>query len=183
MIDVNLNELKETLYSDISTYKPTRMNEILILFLLNPGFKFMIIMRICSYFYSQNSKIFKIPFLIFYVIVHHYKIKYGINIPHATKIGKGFHIYHYGGIVVNSQSIIGENCSISHGVTIGNKGPRKESKCPNIGNNVYIGAGAKIIGDVRVGNNASIGANSVVTKNVPDNAIVGGIPAKILKQI
>lgn len=138
-------------------------------------------MRICSYFYSKNSSISKIPFLISSLILHHYKIKYGISISYATKIGKGFHIYHFGGIVINSQTLIGENCHISHGVTIGNKTPIRKNECPQIGKNVYIGAGAMIIGDVRVGNNTSIGANSVVTKDVPDNVVVGGAPAKILK--
>lgn len=73
--------------------------------------------------------------------------------------------------------ILGNNCTVFHNVTLG----QNKDKYPIIGNNVIIYSGAKIIGNVRVGDNAIIGANAVVTKNVPKNAIVGGVPAKIIK--
>lgn len=112
--------------------------------------------------------------------LRHYQFKYGIQIPWHTKIGKGFYIGHFGGIVVNGGTVIGKNCNISQGVTIGqaNRGPRKG--CAIIGDNVYIGPGAKIVGHVNIGNNVAIGANAVVTKDVPDNAVVAGVPARII---
>ena len=84
---------------------------------------------------------------------------------------------HYGTIVVNPAAKIGANCRIHPSTSIGDY-----NGVPEIGNNVYIGPGAKIYGNIVVGNNVAIGANAVVNKSVPDNVIVGGIPAKILSQ-
>ena len=111
---------------------------------------------------------------------NHYKYKYGICIPFNTKIDSGFYIGHFGCIVVNPSVIIGKNVNISQGVTIGaaNRGPK--AGVAIIGNEVYIGPGVKIVGAVYIGNNVAIGANAVVTRDVPDNAVVAGIPAKIL---
>ena len=112
----------------------------------------------------------------------HYTYKFGISIPFETSIGSGFYIGHFGGIVVNEKSIIGKNCNISHGVTLGesNRGERKG--CPVLGDNVYIGPGAKIIGNVRIGNHVAIGANCVVTRDVPDHSVVVGIPGRVISQ-
>ena len=83
-------------------------------------------------------------------------------------------------IVVHERSAIGKNCNISHGVTIGIMNRGSKAGVPIIGDNVYIGPGAKIMGNIKVGDNAAIGANAVVTKNVPDNAVVVGVPAKVI---
>jgi len=89
-------------------------------------------------------------------------------------------IGHFGGIVVNQNVVIGKNFNISHQVTLGvaNRGNRKGY--PVIGDNVYIGPGAKVIGNVRVGNHVAIGANCVVAKDIPDNSVVVGIPGKVI---
>mgnify|MGYP004495832819 CR=1 FL=1 len=91
--------------------------------------------------------------------------------------GKGLMIYHYGSIVVNAGAKIGDYATIYPGVLIG----AKENGCPVIGNHVMIGAGAKILGGVHIGNHVTIAPNAVVVKDIPDNAIVVGIPARILK--
>jgi len=108
------------------------------------------------------------------------QIKYGISIPYNTDIGNGFYIGHYGNIVVHYQATIGKNCNISCGAIIGLSPRGKNEGIPSIGDNVYIGPGAKIIGNVNIGNNVAIGANSVVTKDVPEHAVVAGIPAIII---
>ena len=110
----------------------------------------------------------------------HVEHKYGIQISRHAKIGKGFYIGHYGTIVVSGKAVIGENVNISHGVTIGASNRGVNKGVPTIGNFVYIGPGAKIFGNIKIGNNVAIGANAVVTKDVPDNACVGGIPANII---
>jgi len=99
----------------------------------------------------------------------------------STKIGKNV-LFAYGGIalVIHKRAIIGDNVSIGQCVTIG--GRSKSINVPIIGNNVYIGAGAKVLGDIKIGNNVVIGANSVVINDVPDNSVVAGIPAKIIKR-
>lgn len=105
---------------------------------------------------------------------------YGIQIPYKTKIGKGFYIGHFGTIIVNGNAVIGDNVNISQGVTIGQANRGKRKGVPIIGNEVYIGPGAKIVGKVVIGNNVAIGANAVVTNDIPDNACVVGVPARII---
>ena len=113
---------------------------------------------------------------------YHYKMrrlswKLGFQIPENT-FGPGLNIYSYGFIIVNPSAKIGKNCTIYPGVVIGGK---VENGYPVIGDNVFIGASAKVLGGVTVGNNAYIAPNAVVVKDVPDNHIVGGVPAKTLK--
>ncbi|PHR95613.1 MAG: serine acetyltransferase [Blastopirellula sp.] len=102
---------------------------------------------------------------------------YGISINPISEIGPGFYIGHYGGIFVRAK--IGSNCSIGQGVTFGSKGAGKSNGWPTVGDNVYVGAGAKIIGAITIGKGSVIGANAVVTKDVPENSLAVGIPARI----
>lgn len=106
--------------------------------------------------------------------------KVGIDLRIGTKIGKGLCFSHYGGVAINSAAIIGDNCLILQGVTIGEIRKEGKSLVPSIGNNVVIFAGAKIIGNVKIGNNVIVGANAVVTHDVCDGAVVAGIPAKVI---
>lgn len=109
------------------------------------------------------------------------RIFFGCVVSYKTEIGEGS-ILAYGGlgIVIHERCKIGKNCVIAQNVTLG--GTSHKYNVPIIGDNVYIGAGAVILGDVVVGNNVVIGANAVVTKNIPDNCVVAGIPAKIIKE-
>lgn len=110
----------------------------------------------------------------------HLTYKFGISIPATTRIGSGFYIGHFGGIVVSQKARIGRNCNISQGVTIGRTNRGASKGYPTLGDNIYIGPGAVIAGNVRIGNNVAIGANCVVTKDVPDNAVVAGVPGRII---
>ena len=103
----------------------------------------------------------------------------GIQISVNSDIAPGFYIGHFSCIIVTAEKI-GQNCSIGQGVTIGSKGAGKSNGWPIIKDNVYIGAGAKIIGKITIGNDAIIGANAVVTKDVPDGHRAVGIPAQNL---
>ena len=104
----------------------------------------------------------------------------GISIPFSAEIGAGFYIGHFGGIIISPKAKIGGNCTLGTGVVIGTRGFGDEG-VPVIGNNVYIGVGAKILGGIKIGNNVRIGANAVVIDGVPDNATVVGVPAKVVK--
>lgn len=104
----------------------------------------------------------------------------GINLPSSAEIGKGLYIGHFGGIILNSEVKLGEYCNLSQDVTIGIAGRGDKRGCPIIGSRVYIAPGVRIIGPVTVGNDVAIGANAVVTKDLPDNAVAVGVPAKII---
>lgn len=133
------------------------------------------------YFYRIARKLYllKIPVLprIIKLIIF---ILYNSILPYEADIGKGTMLGYGGiGVVIHKKARIGENCLISQQVTIGGK--QGYEQVPNIGNNVDIGAGAKIIGPVKIGDNVTIGANAVVVKDIPDNAIIAGIPARIIR--
>ena len=104
----------------------------------------------------------------------------GIEIHPGAKIGKRLFIDHGMGIVIGETATIGDNCTIYHNVTLGGTGKDKNKRHPDIGNNVIIGCGAKILGPIKIGDNVKIGANAVVLKDVEDNSTVVGIPGKVV---
>lgn len=108
------------------------------------------------------------------------EIFFGIGIWPESEIGPGLKIEHWGGIIIVAKKI-GRNCRVSHQVTIGHIGGFKGGGTPIIGDNVYIGAGAKVLGDITIGNNVKIGANAVVITDVPDNGVAVGVPARVVK--
>jgi serine O-acetyltransferase len=111
----------------------------------------------------------------------HVRFKYGIELPYTVELGRGVVFEHQHGIVIHGHAKIGDGCIIRQGVTIGNKSLDSPLDAPVIGNYVNIGAGAKILGKVMIGHHASIGANAVVTHDIPDYAVAVGIPAKVIK--
>jgi serine O-acetyltransferase len=109
-----------------------------------------------------------------------FKLRFAI---YPNTIGPGLRIFHTGDFLhVKPKCKIGKNCTLLPGVVIGNKNLEDDGSWAIIGDNCYIGLGAKIFGQVTIGNNVVIGANSVVTKDIPDNCVVSGIPAKIIKK-
>jgi serine O-acetyltransferase len=122
-------------------------------------------------------KIFLLPF---YFWQKMNEMLTGISIPASAKIGHSFYIGHFGGIILNSNTIMGANCNISQGVTIGVSGVGEKRGVPVIGDNVYIGANAVICGKIKVGNNVLIGACSMVNKDLPENSVAVGVPAQII---
>lgn len=111
------------------------------------------------------------------------KIETGIEIHPGAKIGRRCFIDHGIGVVIGETSIIGDDVTLYHGVTLGAVVNKKIKRHPTIGNNVLIGAGAVILGNIKVGNNVKIGANSVVLKNISDNSTAVGAPARIIKNV
>ena len=108
-----------------------------------------------------------------------FKLRFTI---YPNTIGPGLRIYHAGDFIhVGPNVRIGKNCTLMPGVVFGNKHERETDGIVIVGDNCYFGLGAKIFGSVRIGNNVTVGANAVVTHDIPDNAVVGGIPAKVLK--
>lgn len=113
---------------------------------------------------------------------NHVSVKYGFEIPYDLYYNSKVFFAHSGrGTIINSLSKIGEGTYIQHGVTFGVKDDRREVKAPVVGKNCYIGARAILIGGITIGDNCRIGAGAVVVNNVPDNATVVGVPAKIIR--
>lgn len=103
----------------------------------------------------------------------------GIEIHPGATIGKGLFIDHGMGVVVGETAVLGDNVTLFQGVTLGGTGKQKGKRHPTLGNNVVVGTGAKVLGDIHVGDNVSIGANAVVVRDVPSNSTVVGVPGRI----
>jgi serine O-acetyltransferase len=148
-------------------------------FLFTPGFKYSAVMRLCGYLREGRLRRWLL-YPPFKLLLLRYRYKYGIAIPEYTRIGPGLFINRFGGVMVNGDAVIGANCNITHGAMLGqlNRGPRAGS--PVLGDEVFLAAGCKVIGHIRIGDRAAVGANAVVTKDVPDDGVVGGVPAKLL---
>lgn len=106
----------------------------------------------------------------------------GIEIHPGAKIGKGFFIDHGSGVVIGETTEIGDNCLVYQGVTLGGTGKEKGKRHPTLGNNVMVGAGARVLGPFKVGDNAKIAANAVVLEEVPPNCTAVGVPARIVRR-
>ncbi len=106
----------------------------------------------------------------------------GIEIHPGAEIGKGFFIDHGMGVVIGETTVIGDNCTIYQGVTLGGTGKDAGKRHPTIGNNVLIGAGAKVLGPITIEDNCKIAANAVVLKEIPESSTAVGIPAKIVRR-
>ncbi len=145
----------------------------------SPGQHYSFWFRLSAYLRSKG-KLYVLPYKLSRFFHRKYTIKYGIEITPACQIGPGLYIGHFGGIHVPSKVVIGKNCNISQGVTVGVIGRGTRKGAPVIGDNVYIAPGVKIIGNVKIGNNVAIGANAVVTKDLPDNSVAVGVPATVI---
>ena len=171
-----LEKIKQ-LYLDaknISDKDPASRNVIYVIFLY-PGFHALLFYRIAHFLNNLKLK------FIARLVSQLGRFLTGIEIHPGAKIGKRLFIDHGMGIVIGETTTIGDNCTIYHGVTLGGTGKDKYKRHPDIGDNVIIGCGAKVLGPIKIGNNVKIGANSVVLKEVPKDSTVVGIPGKILK--
>lgn len=154
---------------------PAARNKLEVL-ILYPSVHALISHRIAHFFYKR--KMFFVARLTSQLSRHFT----GIEIHPGATIGKGLFIDHGMGVVIGETAEIGDNVTIYHGVTLGGTGKEKGKRHPTIGNNVLIGCGAKVLGNIKIGDNCNIGANSVVLKDVPAGSTAVGIPAKIIQK-
>lgn len=148
-------------------------------FFTNASFKITLTFRLGSYLKTKKGMFFRFLYLLVFMLHKHYQYLTGIQLSIGTRVGKGLAFSHFSCIVINSNCTIGDYCTIFQVVTIGSvRGPK--GGVPHIGNNVVLASGAKIIGNVKIGNNVMVGAGAVVVDDIPDNAVVAGVPAKVL---
>jgi serine O-acetyltransferase len=150
------------------------------LLLMQQGTGAVIVYRFGNWLYNMKVPLVKQLLLLVYFFLHMIvMVSTGINIRLNAEIGKGFVIHNFSSIFIGAVTI-GDNCTVNQGVSIGNI--RGSAHKPIIGNNVYFGAGSKVLGAITIGNNVVIGANSSVITSIPDNCTVMGVPAKIISR-
>ena len=156
------------LYEDAKNIKekdPACKN-ILEVIILYPGFHILLFYRIAHFLYK--NKLFFLARLILQIG----RFLTGIEIHPGAKIGRRLFIDHGMGIVIGETTTIGDDCIIYHNSTLGGTGKDRNKRHPDLGNNVMVGSGSKILGPIKIGNNVKIGANAIVLKDIPDNTTV-----------
>jgi serine O-acetyltransferase len=148
--------------------------------LLNWGFRAMVVYRFGRWRYRIKPRLLRMPFSLLYKLMFFSIQGKGIELPCEVEVGDGLRIDHQGGIVISGYARIGRNCVVRNGVTIG-LARIEDLSAPTIGDNVDIGAGAKLLGRITIGDNVRIGANAVVLSDIPPNSTAVGIPAKVIR--
>lgn len=143
---------------------------------LYPSFRAQIYHKVAKFFYQRKH------YFIARYLSERGKRKTGIEIHPGATIGKNLFIDHGSGVIIGETAIIGDNVVMFHGVTLGGTGKEKGKRHPTIEDNVYIGCGAKILGNIKIGKNAKIGANAVILNDVEPNTTVVGIPGRKVKE-
>ena len=147
--------------------------------LLHESFSVTFWFRVASWLQNKTG-VYKLLNVIVRIILRHNSHKTGISLKPGTDIGGGLLFHHFSCIILSPYIHVGKNFTVYQGVTIGRIHKGKRAGVPYIGDNVTVFAGSKVLGNIRIGNNVTIGANAVVLHDVPDNAVVAGVPAKIL---
>jgi serine O-acetyltransferase len=146
-----------------------------------PGFQAIVVYRFGVWRMSVEPKLLRAPFSVLYrALYRSVRNLYGIELPYSAKIGRRVIFEHQHGIVVHGETVIGDDCIIRQGVTLGIRSMERLTEAPVLGRGVNVGAGAKIIGAIQVGDGAAIGANAVVLKDVPAGALAIGVPAQLV---
>src|SRR5260370_42366095 len=130
-----------------------------------------------------RTKLLRAPFSVLYrLLFRSIRNVYGIELPYSVSLGRGVVFEHQSGIVIHGNCVIGDECIIRQGVTLGNRNWETRFEAPRLGDRVNVGAGAKVLGGVTISSGATIGANAVVMIDVPAGATAVGVPARLLEQ-
>ena len=148
----------------------------IVVILTYPGFHAILLHRIANIIYRLHIPV--IPFIVMWIG----RLLTGVEIHPAAQIAGGFFIDHGFGVVIGETAVVGGNVTLYQGATLGGTGKERGKRHPTLGDNVVVGAGAKVLGNITVGNNVYIGANAVVLSSVPDDCTVVGVPGRCVKQ-
>lgn len=169
--------------SDLARYKVTDKRSYLAMLIICPGSLAGIVYRIGHWIWTYEGRFWQFVWLWrpFYILIKRLtEIVTGIALQPQATIGEGLYIGHGGSIYVGGKVIMGNNCNLSHEVTIGVAGRGEKRGMPVVGDRVYIAPGAKLFGKIEIGSDVAIGANAVVTKSIPARAVAVGVPAHVI---
>ena len=144
-----------------------------------PGFRFTLFLRCAGFFRRNPLGKFTLYLPLKFMLVR-MKISLGVYIDIMTEIGPGFYMAHPFGIFINRRVVIGANCNVAQHVTLGYKNREPNKGCPIIGDQVWIGPGSVIFGNIKIGSGSAIGANCALSKSVPNQSVVVGVPGKVI---
>ena len=173
-------ELRFLWYADLYRYGPTSKRALARALANEPGYRYSFVMRLAAYARAHRDPAHRALAFASRLWLRRLRFRFSVDVPASTAVGSGLYMNHPDGIVVHSEAVIGRNCNLSQGVTLGEANRGRNAGFPVLGDGVYVGPGAKIVGAVRVGDNAAIGANCVVTHDVPENAVVVGVPGRVI---
>ena len=179
-MEMTWNELKHCIDADLYRYEAgLTWRHWLHAWRFEPGFRITLLMRLCR-FTRQNPWLRWTLYLPLRFWFNSLSMKLKMFMDPYGDIGPGLYLGHPFMIVINRRTKIGRDCSIGHEVTLGSHARGDRKGCPEVGCRVFIGAGAKIIGGIKLHDGAAIGANAVVTRDVPENGVAVGIPARVI---
>lgn len=177
---MRLHELHHLLRADLFRYDGAAGFKGMFLgFVREPGFRYTALLRTCRFLRGNTITRLSL-YLPLKWWLNRLSSRLGVYIDITTELGPGFYMAHPCGIVINRRCRIGTNCNVAQHVTLGLKSREPRQGCPLIGDRVFIGPGAVVIGAISVGNDAAIGANCVVTKDVPETAVMAGVPGSVV---
>jgi serine O-acetyltransferase len=151
-------------------------------YLRTPGFRYTFYLRKVAYYSAHKRSFGLLPYVYNRLWLNHYRFRYGFEISPTTVIGPGLYLGHFGGVVISPYAVLGSNINIAQGVTIGAASRGARRGAPKLGNRVWVGANAVIVGRVTIGDDALIGPGAYVNFDVPAMSIVIGNPGQIVSQ-
>jgi serine O-acetyltransferase len=174
------DELRHLWYADLYRYGPTGPRAAARALLNEPGYRYSFVLRLVAYARSQPDPWHRVLAFAARLWLRRLRFRFGVDLPASTQVGSGLYMNHPSGIVVHSEAVIGRNCNLSQDVTLGEANRGRNAGFPTVGDGVYIGPGAKIVGAVHLGDDVAVGANCVVTRDVPAGSVVAGVPGRVI---
>jgi serine O-acetyltransferase len=175
------SDLRDTLQNDLYRYcGKTSRSAFIGAYLRKPGFRFTFHLRKAAFYSTRKKSMRIVSYLLHRMVLDHYRLKYGFDIPYTTRIGPGLYLGHFGGVVIHGGAVLGANINIGQGVTIGivNRGPH--SGVPTLEDRVWVGAHAILVGRITIGHDALIAPGAYVNFDVPCMGVVLGNPGKLV---
>lgn len=175
------SKLWQTVRADLYRYRgKADLRTFIGAYLHDPGFRFTYYLRKVAFYYEKRKSFGIFGYIYNRTLLHHYRFKYGFDMSPQTIIGPGFYIGHFGGVVISPYAVLGANINIAQGVTIGSTSTGPRMGAPTLGDRVWVGANAILVGKITIGSDALIGPGAYVYFDVPEKAVVLGNPAIVV---